>query len=544
MKIKKISWLILLNSIVLAILCACSDNAKNKKINDVQRDILRVDLGSEVPSLDPTISEDTSSLRLMYDLFAGLVDFDQKNVPIPGMASSWDISTNGKTYTFHLRPDLKFSDGSVITTKDFIYSWQRLVDPKTASPYNFLLSNIVNADAIMKGKVDKTALGISAVDSYTLEVRLVHPDTAFISYLTMPNLMVISQKAIEKYGAQWTKPENIVTSGAYVLKEHIVNGYILAERNPYYYLANDVKIPKVRYLPYVDTNIALSNYKADNLDINGQTVPVDQYKKLKREYPKQLHTVKWESIDYYDFNMTLPKFANNLKLRKALSMAVDRDVLTKEVLQAGQTALYSVVTPTIENAKYANINYDWAKWSRKKQIEEARKLYKEAGYGINNPLELTISYNTNDRAKKMALAVASMWKDVLGVDTKIQNQEWKTFLQARHKADFDIARDGWVADYNSVTSYTPLYQCGNGQNNSHYCNMQYNQLLDQAIGVQDIKKQQQLYRKALTVALNDYATIPLCQATYQRLVKPYVKGYHVDGNYLDHVQSKWFSLSK
>ncbi|MFN8770012.1 MAG: peptide ABC transporter substrate-binding protein [Neisseriaceae bacterium] len=519
---------------------------KSDLSNDHSLYILRQDVGSEPPTLDPALAEDTSSNRIMYDLFAGLLDFDQENNPISGLAESWESSADGKTYTFHLRKGLKFSDGSPIDSSDFVYSWRRLVDPKTASPYNFLLSSVVNAKQIIASQAKSSILGVYAPDQYTFVVKLEHPDPYFLREILLMNAGVVPRKIIEKYGTKWTDPKNIITSGAYKLKEHVVNGYVLAEKNPYYYDANNISIKQVKYLPFENNNITISSYKSGGLDITFQSVPVDQYADLQRHYKDQLHTVLQEAIYYYDFNMKDPIFSNNLKLRKALSMAVDRNVLVKKVLKQNQQALYSLVTPTVNNGAYKDVKYDWAEWPRTKQVEVARKLFTETLYNTKNPLKLTISYNTNDTHKRVALAIAAMWKQVFGsaIQVNLQNQDWKTFIQARHKGSYQLARDGWVADYNGVTSYTNLYECGGGANNSHYCNKKYNILLDQAMNELDRDKRIGLIKQALSLAMNDYATIPLFQYSYQQLIKPYVKGYNPDNNYLEHMQTKWMKIEK
>lgn len=537
----------LFSSIIISIICVtmsvgCSKsdptNANHPK------DTLRVDVGSETPTLDPTLAEDTASNRIMYDLFAGLVDFDQSNNVIPGMAEKWDISKDRKTYTFHLRQGLKFSDGSSITSSDFIYSWRRLVDPKTASPYSFLFSNLVNAQAIMDGKAPVNSLGVSAPDANTFIVNLVSPDPAFLPSLNLMNAGVVPQKTIAKYGNKWTDPVNIVTSGAYVVTEHIINGYIMAKKNPYYYDANNVHIEKIKYLPYEDKNATIPAYKSGGLDVTFQSIQIDQFTKLKQEYPKEMHVFTQEAMYYYDFSANNPELSKNPKLRQALSMAVDRNVLVNKVLRQEQPALYSTVTPTVENGRFKGLDYDWANWPRDKQVAEAKKLYAEAGYGPDHPYHVTISYNSNDLHKKVAMAVAAMWKQTLGVDAAMQNQEWKTFLQTRHKGDYQIARDGWVADYNSVNTYIALYQCNNGQNNSHWCNPEFDKLVAQANVEDDVDKQTDLYKQALLIPLNDYAIIPLFQYTVSMLVKPYVTGYTPDTNHLYHTQSKWMSFSK
>lgn len=517
-----------------SLLNACSD----KKHTTHPKDMLRIDIGAEIPTLDPQLVQDVPSARVAYDLFARLVDFDQKNNPIPGMASKWEISPDEKTITFHLRKHLKFSDGSPITAHDFVYSWRRLIDPSTSSAYDYLLAQVVNARVIMKGKMPAEKLGIFAPNNHTLIVKFANPDSAFIQKCTLPSLSVVPQKTIQKYGTAWTNVNNMVSSGAYKLKEHIVNGYILSEKNSFYYDADQVKIPFIKYFPYADVNTSLAAYQSNGLDIT-QGVPVNRYKELKRTYPTELHNFKQESIYYYDFNMMLPEFRDNIKLRQALSMAIDREIISTFILQSSPTPLYSVVTPTVAKGEYADIEYSWKKKSRAQQIKEAKRLYQEAGYSAANPLKISISINSDILHQKLALAIAAMWKEVLGVKAGIQAQEWKTFINARKNGNYVIARDGWAADYNAIDTYLILYQCGNSQNNSHYCNHKYNKFMSLGEANIDLDAQKKLYHEALQIALESYATIPITQGNATNLVKPYVKNYYPEHNFLNHVQSKW-----
>lgn len=506
-------------------------------------DTLRIDVGSEAPTLDPALSEDAAAGRIINDLFAGLVDFDQQNNPIPGMAESWNISANGKTYTFHLRDNLKFSDGSRITANDFIYTYRRVVDPKTASGHNYLLAGVVNGNKIIKGELPPTSLGISAPDAKTVVIQLDHPDANFLNYLTLGTVGVVSQKTISKYASAWTQAQNMVTSGAYVLSEHVVNGHILLTKNPYYFQESQVAIAKVDFFPYVDHNAGLSAYKTGGLDLVYQSVPIDQYQNLKQQYPSELHTIQQEGIYFYDLNQLLPQFKNNPELRQALSMAIDRNALVNKVLGQGETELYSNVTSTVESGAYTSVRYSWADLPYDEQVKIAQQLYAKAGYSASHPLKIDLSYNTDDLHKKIALAIAGMWKSTLGVEVALSNQEWKTFIASRHSGNYVVARDRWVADYNSVTSYTQLYLCNGMQNNSHYCNPAYDKLVTAAENSSDLAQQQQLYRQALTLALNDYAIIPLFQPNYSKLVKPYVSNLDVEHNFFNVEQSKWVKFS-
>lgn len=538
MKTSKLLTTILI-SLTIAGLNGCSKSSNNSNLS---KDTINIDVGDDAPTIDPAMTQDTTSARVLYDLFAQLVDFDQNNKTIPGLAEKWDISPDGRTYTFHLRNGLKFSDGSPITAEDVVYSWQRVADPKVASPYNMLVANVTNGQAIIDNKAAVSSLGVKALDANTVQITLNHPDASFLQICSMPNLAIVSKANVTKFGNSWTDPKNMVTSGAYTIKEWVVKGHMLVIKNPNYYDAKEVTIPNVNFLPLVDTSSSLSQYRTGTVDVTW-AVPTDQYKNLQKEFGDQMHTVTQEGLYYYDLNMTLPKYKSSPQLRQALSMAVDREVIAKDVLGSGQTPVYSYVTPTVEDGKFAGLDYAWAKLPRDKQIAMAKDLFAKAGYGPKHPLQITIGYNTNDGHKKVALAIGSMWQSIFGADS-IQvtqgNQEWKTFLKARNTANYDIARDGWIADYNSVDSYTTLYTCTSPQNNSKYCNKDYDKLINQAQATQDPNTRIQLIRQAVEIAQNDYAIIPLYQYTYTHLVNPRVKNYNPDVNHLDHVQSKWY----
>ncbi len=532
----RLVWSICLSGLLLV---GCGHHADTDK-SAVAR--LRVDICAEIPSFDPALAEDWSTYRVANDLFAGLVDFDQANRPIPGMAESWEISKDGLLYTFHLKPQLKFSDGSPITANDFVFSWQRLVNPKTGSAYAFLLKDVLGARAIIAGTAPASALGVSAPNAHTLMVRLSHPTNSFLIYLTTPNVFVVSAANVQQYGESWTRVHNIVTSGAYTLGEHITNGYILAKKNPHYYAATQVQIKEVQYFPFVDGNAALANYKTGALDMSCQTVPVDQYRTLKQKFPQELHTFKWERTEFLNINMQLPKYTTGL--RQALALAIDREQLTATILGAGQMPLYSVVSPTIENGRYVGLKYSWSDRPRKQQIAEAQKLYTQAGYGPQNPLKITLKYQTNELTKKVMMSVMAMWQDTLGVKVTLLNEELKVLTPDLASGNYEVAQGRWGADYNSVSTYTQLFVCNSGNNRSHYCNPQYDALIAKAEATMDRDEQTTLYKQALALVLADYPIIPLFAPTHQRLVNPRVKNYQIESNYLDNVQSKWFSLAR
>jgi oligopeptide transport system substrate-binding protein len=503
-----------------------------------KHEILNLAISGEPPTLDPTLSGDSVSSRIAHDLFEGLVSFNQNGDPIAGLAESWDISSDKMTYTFHLRPNLKFSDGSRLTASDVVKSWQRFADPKNAASQNNMVEIIQNGADIVAGKLPVSALGVMAPDDLTVSVKIVHPQASFLSLLASSGFSVVPTQVIAKYKDNWLKPEHIVTSGAYVLKQHILNGYMILEKNPFYYDKDNVKIAKVKYHAISDLNSQYNQYQAGEIDVT-DSIPNDRYSEIKAKYPQELYTVEQEGIYFYDFNMMRPEFKNNLKLRQALTMAIDRNVLTQKVLGQGQIPLYSVVSATVESGQYKNIVYPWASWSRDKQITEAKKLYAEAGFNSSHPLSVDISYNTLDSHKKIAITIASMWKNILGVNVVLKNQEWKTFLLSRQKGDYQIARDGWIAG-RYITNYTDfMFLCKSPQNNSHYCSLEYDKLIHQADYALDPKIQFDYNQQALKLVMNAYPIIPLYQYTYSRLIKSYVKGYNPQHNHGNDVLTKW-----
>ncbi|MDD3266843.1 MAG: peptide ABC transporter substrate-binding protein, partial [Burkholderiales bacterium] len=468
-----------------------------------------------------------------------LIDIDQSDKPIPGMAKRWEISPDGKTYTFYLRDDLKFSDGSPITAESFVYSWRRLANPKTGA-YTFVIDHLKNAKEIFAAKLPPEQLGITAIESNILQVTLDTPDPAFIAKCTAVFTTPVPQHTIEQYGESWAIPEHLVSAGAYKIVDRIVNGPIKLTKNNSYYASNLVQINNLEFIPYPDRNAAISAYKAGNIDISAN-VPVDQYQELKQKYPDELKTVKMEGITFYSLN-TQVKSLQNKNLRQALSMAIDREIIAHKVLANGQVPLYSYTTNTIENSRYHNLDYAWSKLPRNEQIKLAQNLYNKAGYNSKKPFKVDLLYDNNDANRKVAVAIADMWKTNLGVKANLHSSEWKTYLEARKTGKFEIIKNSWGAAFNFVTTYTPEYACGNAVNVSKLCTNGYDKLLELANEEQNRELQTNIYGKALSLAMNEYGIIPLYQNSYTMLIKPYVHGLDVENNLLNDIRSKWISF--
>lgn len=498
--------------------------------------VLNLGNGSEVPTLDIQKVEDTQGARVCSDLYEGLLTEAEDGKIIPGIAEKYDISKDHLTYTFHIRNNAKFSDGSPITADDVVFSFRRVVDPKVASTYSFIAGDIVNAEDITNGKLPVEKLGVRAVDAKTVEVKLTHPVPYFDKIIAVANFGVVKKENVLKYGDAYTQPGHLVSSGAYQISYWKVGDKITLTKNPYYWNAAKTVVQTVNFYPIVDTNSELQMYQAGQLDMTYSIAP-DQFKKLKASIPTEIKAQPFLSIYYFDLNMQQEPFKSNAKLRQALSMALDRNVLATRVTGRGETPAYDVVPKG--TLSYDQQNYEWATWPTQKRLETARKLFAEAGYSESNPLNLNISYNTDVVHKKITVAVASMWTEAFGRGVKVglTNQEWKVFLKTRQQGDFQVARDGWQADYNDASTFLNLFTSTNPQNNSHYKNPKYDALLKQAAVESNPKKRQKILQDASKLALADYPVIPVYYYVTSHLFKPYVGGY-TGKNALDHMYTR------
>ncbi|MCF6806888.1 peptide ABC transporter substrate-binding protein [Thiotrichales bacterium 19S9-12] len=543
---KKITLNTMLISAAIA-LSACSNNQSVEKNTDSKyapkdKDTFVRANGAEPESLDPAKAQTTTASAILYDLFEGLVSETQTNQPAPGVAKSWKVSNDGKTYTFYLRDDAKWSNGKVITADDFVYSLRRAVNPKTASPMAYKLGVITNANDIMASKKSVETLGVKAIDLNTLEISLNDPTYYFLGIMADPVAYPVYKPSVDQYGQSAFQQGKLISNGAYKLQSWVVNGHILLEKNPYYWDAKDVKIAKVKFLPIVSETSALSAYAAGNVDFT-QYIPVDGYHRTKTEYGNQLHTAPLLSMTYVDFNMTQPPFKDNLKLREALSLVINRKLIADKVLKQGQEPLYAYFPAEIDNGVYNHVNYPWATWSMEKRIKLAKKLYAEAGYSRQNPLKISYIYNTSDKNRKIAETLAAMWHKTLGVETSIENSEWKVFLYTRQNKDYHgTARDAWVADFNTIDNFATMWMCHNPQNNSGYCNPNYDLLIKKAQNTANTKAREDYYQQSQGIVMNEYNIIPLFSDQIAHLVKPYVTGYNMQSNHLDHIYDKWLSF--
>ncbi|MBE2896147.1 oligopeptide ABC transporter substrate-binding protein OppA [Pasteurellaceae bacterium HPA106] len=482
---------------------------------------------AEPASLDPAKIQGDVEGGLAHQLYEGLVNSDEKGNILPGVAKSWEHSDDYKTWTFHLRDNAKWSNGEPVTAHDFVYSWQRLTDPKTASPYQTYLEflSMKNIKDVAEGKKPVSELGVKAVDDYTLQLDLDAPipyvDKLVEHYVLLP----VNKNTVEKYGDQWTKAGNIVGNGAFKLDEHRVNEKIVLTRNPHYWDNEHTVLNKVTFLPIVEGSTDVNRYRAGEVDITGKTLPPEMFPKLKKELPNELVVGPILCTYNYEINNKKAPF-NDARVRKALALSLDRNIITDKVLAQGQTPAYVFTPPSTADSQSIK-NPEWANWSQQQRNEEAKKLLSEAGFNKSHPLNFNLLYNTDENHKKAAIAASSIWKKNLDgiVNVKLENQEWKTYIDTRHSGNYDIARAGWCADYNEPTTFLNYYLSNFPANTAFYNNPEYDKLLADAKVAPTDEQRLADYAKAEELLNKDMPAINVYHYVQPRLVKSYVKGF-------------------
>lgn len=481
--------------------------------------------GSEPSSLDPHKVESDVEFNIISDIFDGLVAVRNDGSIEPRLAEKWENKDN-TVWVFHLRPGITWSDGTAITAKDVVWSWQRLVDPKTASPYASYPGNmhILNAAEIALGKKSPDTLGVKALDDSTLEVTLSQPTAAFLAMLAHPSLVPVDPVLINRFGDKWTKPEHIVTSGAYKVTDWVVNERIVAERNARYWNNKQTVINKVTYLPINAETADVNRYKAGEIDIT-YTIPVNQFAQLQKTLGDQVHVAPQLATYYYEFNTTKAPF-NDPRVRRALNMALDKDIIADKVMGQGQRPAWVISQPQIGGVKIASPDY--ASWPREKRIAEAKKLLSEAGFNASHPLSFNLLYNTMETHQRIAIAASSMWKKNLGVEAKLQNQEWKTMLDTMHTGNFDAVRYAWIADYDDAATFLNTFRTGDSENTSKYSNPAYDEAMKNAAKAKDVAERGKYYQQAEDLLGQDVPAIPVYHYVRTHLVKPWVGGFAPD----------------
>lgn len=486
----------------------------------------------QFPTLDPQLNEETSGATVIRDLFEGLMSQDASGELVPGVATGFEANDDNTVYTFDLRAEANWSNGDPVTAEDFVYAWRRAVDPETASPYAWFveMASIENAGAIIRGEMAPDTLGVEAVDDHTLRVTLSRSLPYFASMTTSATLFPVHPAIVEEFGSDWTKPGNMVSNGAYTLDELVLNEYHTRVKNPLYWDADSVIIEKVTGLIINDENQALTRYLAGELDRT--EIPAGKYPDLQEEYPEEATSVP-RLCSYY-FAINLSESGNpalrDVRVRKALSYALDRDVIVERVLKGGQSPAYSFTHWATAGFDMPTIDY--ADWPQAERDAKAKALMEEAGV---SDLSLKLIYNTSEAHKQIANVMSQMWKQKLGVQATLENMEWQTFLNVRANQNFDIARSGWCGDYNEASTFLDLLTTTHGSNDGKYSNERVDDLMELSRSSSDPNE---IYSQVEQILATDMPVIPVYHYASVFMLKPDIKGWPYNN-----VQENWYAKS-
>ncbi|MDY4380900.1 peptide ABC transporter substrate-binding protein [Pectobacterium brasiliense] len=478
----------------------------------------------EPASLDPIKAVGLPEAQVARDLFEGLVNQDAKGNLVPGVALRWQ-TTDNRTFIFTLRDNARWSNGEPVTAKDFVYSWRRLVTPENSSPFAWFarLAGIQNAEQILAGKLPVDQLGVTAVNDHTLKVQLSKPVPYFVSLTANFSLFPVHQATIEKFGNDWTKPGNLIGNGAFKLDQRVVNEKLVLTQNPYYWDNAHTRLTKVTFVPINQESNATKRYLSGDIDIT-ESFPKNLYQKLLKDLPGQVYTPDQLGTYYYAFN-TQRAPTNDVRVRKALFYAIDRKVIAEKVLGTGEKPAWHF-TPDV-TAGFKPTESLLQQYSQDELDAQAKALMAAAGYGPNNPLKLSLLYNTSESHQKIAIAVASMWKKTLGVDVRLSNQEWQTYIDSRNSGNFDVVRASWVGDYNEPSTFLSLLASHHSGNIARFKNANYDRVLDEAGNQTNPQALNADYNRAEQILMDEAPIAPIYQYTNGRLIKPWVKGYPI-----------------
>ena len=495
--------------------------------------LLRRGLSGDLSSLDPAAAADTFSIQVLQDLYEGLTAESPAGSAVPAVASSWKVDVSGTQYTFHLRPDARWSNGKPVRAQDFVVAWRRVLDPKQGSPVADDLRLIAGAGAITAGQAAPETLGVTAPSDDVLIVNLSQP-AAYLPQILAHSAAfpVYSDAAARTHSAgEW------VSNGPYVLSNWQPGTTLELTRNPAYWDKANVHIPAVEYQVTSDDGAQYARYRAGQIDLT-DSVPANMLPAMRAEHPNELVIAPFLATAYYGLNLSNRTLGSSLALRKALAMAVDRRQLV-DTLGFGQVGAYGFVPPGTWN--YDPQSWQWTGLNDAGRIAEAKRLYAQAGFTPESPLHLRLLLNSNPVIRRTAILTAAMWKETLGVETELTDEEYKVFLTSRRdKSRWDVARLGWNADFNDASNFLDTFRAHSSNNDPGYANPAFDALVDQAAATIDLEKRRHLLESAERVMLDDYPIVPLYFFVSKGLVKPYVRGFKPSP--LNHMPSKALTL--
>ena len=484
--------------------------------------------------LTTTVQED----RVLKDLYEGLVAQDSKGKAVPGAATSWEISPDGLTYTFHMREDAKWSNGDPVTAGDFEFSFRRLMDPKTAAGYASVFYAIKNAEQVATGHMFVDQLGVKALDEKTLQIALNAPTPYFIELLTHNTGFPVNPKAVKEFGSKFSQPGHMISNGAYELISFNPNDKIVMKKNPYYWDARNVQIDQVNWMPFQDRSSCMRRFEAKEVDICSD-VAAEQMDYVKKNFGKTFRQAPLLGVYYIDIKGEPSSKLRDPRVRQAIGMTIDRDFLSQEVWRGTMLPAGSMVPPGINDYVKDAPQLDYAKLDILDRQDEAKKLLEEAGVAPGS-LSVVLKYSTSENHKNTMAAIADMLKDI-GISATLDEADGTTYFNyLEQKGMFDIARDGWVGDYNDPNSFLSLFTSNSYFNYAQWSNKDYDALMMKSAITSDIGERAKILADAEKILLKGGASIPLLYYSSTALVADKVKGY--DDNLMNSHATHWLSI--
>lgn len=495
---------------------------------------LRIGNGTEPETLDPQRASGVSTLNIMRDLYEGLTSIAPDGHVVPAAAQGWQTSADGLSWTFSLRAESRWSNGDPLTAADFVAGLRRTVDPATGSGFAGMLAIIAFAPQITRGSLVPLMLAADALDARRLRIRLTRPAPHLPSLLSHPACFPVHRSRLDQGSAAEAANAKPISNGAYRLVEWAPQAQVVLERNPHYWNDAATAIDRVVYLPTEDQNSELKRYRANELDITS-TVPTAQAPWLRAHLADELHLATYLGSYFYGFNLTQPPFRDQPKLRQALAMVVDRELIVDKLLHGLAEPAYGFVPPGLQG--YRAQQPAWESLAKPERLALARQLYAESGYSAEQPLSVEIRYNTQDDNKRIAVVIATMWKQALGVEVRLVNEEWKVFLQNRRQRRLtQVFRSSWIGDYDDPGAFADILRSTHGRNDSGYASARYDGLLAAAEAEADPQRRNAAYEQAERAMLEDPPILPIYFYRSKHLVKPRVQGWQ--DNLLDYHYAK------
>lgn len=508
----------------LLIMVSCEAN------RNYEEGVLRLNVGPEPQTIDPTLNSSVDGSMYIIHAFEGLATKDRDGKITGGAAESWDISDNGTKYIFHIRSDAKWSDGKPVTANDFVYSWRRAVDPKTAANYSYQMEPLKNAKAITAGEMPLESLGVRAIDDNTLEAVLEAPLPYFAQLMAYPVYFPLREDIIENNKDSWSmNPETYIGNGPFRMTERAIDDRIVMEINTNYWNISAIVPKKLIFVLMENSTAVVAGIKEGSIYFSDR-VPAQDLDVLKSE--GYLSIKPYLGLYYYSLNNTNEVLRDN-RIRRALTLAIDRNYIVEQVAKGGQVPAAAIIPGQISDISgsfrtnggdYYNLKPE----DYQKNVEEAKKLLSEAGYpdGSGFPV-LEFKTNPGDHTAIFE-TVQQMWKNHLGIDTAISTEEWAVFQSSRLNKSYTIARNGWIGDYDDPMTFLGLFLSHSPQNVEGYANANYDRLINQASSTGDNNIRMPMLHRAEDMLMEDMPIIPIYYYSLPLLVNPNLKDVQYD----------------